>query len=177
MNPKRSGRTTWQPTAATVLQRDPRPAEINRVLHGRGQVLDTPGSVGHTHGVLETVLDTHPTSKPKHPKRSGHTTWQPTAATKAWRPTFALSADTPQCEALSQRHPEAGSSWPSWPKASRHRLRAGSWTGPPRGERAPRAGISSTVFGVRASGPHTPIINAPNAVASYLRSPCGHATV
>ena len=28
--------------------------------------------------------------------------------------------------------------------------RTGSWTGPPRGERAPRVGISSTVFGVRA---------------------------
>jgi len=28
-------------------------------------------------------------------------------------------------------------------------VRTGSWTGPPRGERAPRTGISSTVFGVR----------------------------
>jgi len=28
-------------------------------------------------------------------------------------------------------------------------VRTGSWTGPPRGERAPRVGISSTVFGVR----------------------------
>ena len=29
-------------------------------------------------------------------------------------------------------------------------LRTGSWTGPPRGKRAPRVGISSTVFGVRS---------------------------
>jgi len=29
-------------------------------------------------------------------------------------------------------------------------VRTGSWTGPPRGKRAPRIGISSTVFGVRA---------------------------
>ena len=29
-------------------------------------------------------------------------------------------------------------------------VRTGSWTGPPRGKRAPRVGISSTVFGVRA---------------------------
>ena len=28
-------------------------------------------------------------------------------------------------------------------------MRTGSWTGPPRGERAPRVGTSSTVFGVR----------------------------
>ena len=43
-------------------------------------------------------------------------------------------------------------------------MRAGSWMGPPRGKRAPRIGISSTVFGVRAypprrarpgPGPHT----------------------
>ena len=31
-------------------------------------------------------------------------------------------------------------------------MRTGSWTGPPRGERAPRVEISSTVFGVRACG-------------------------
>jgi len=29
-------------------------------------------------------------------------------------------------------------------------VRTGSWTGPPRGKRAPRVGISSPVFGVRA---------------------------
>ena len=29
-------------------------------------------------------------------------------------------------------------------------VRTGAWTGPPRGERAPRVGISPTVFGVRA---------------------------
>ena len=29
-------------------------------------------------------------------------------------------------------------------------VRTGSWTGPPRGKRAPRIEISSTVFGVRA---------------------------
>ena len=35
-------------------------------------------------------------------------------------------------------------------------MRTGSWTGPPRGKRAPRVGISSTVFGVRLGpGPHT----------------------
>ena len=28
-------------------------------------------------------------------------------------------------------------------------MRTGSWTGPPRGERAPKVGISPTVFGVR----------------------------
>ena len=28
-------------------------------------------------------------------------------------------------------------------------VRTGSWTGPPLGKRAPRVGISSTVFGVR----------------------------
>jgi len=32
-------------------------------------------------------------------------------------------------------------------------VRTGSWTGPPRGERAPRVGISSTVFGVRGETP------------------------
>ena len=34
-------------------------------------------------------------------------------------------------------------------------VRTGSWTGPPRGERAPRLGISSTVFGVRVIMPST----------------------
>ena len=33
--------------------------------------------------------------------------------------------------------------------ACRVYVRTGSWTGPPRGKRAPRIGISSTVFGVR----------------------------
>ena len=32
-------------------------------------------------------------------------------------------------------------------------VRTGSWTGPPRGERAPRVRISSTVFGVRTLNP------------------------
>ena len=31
-------------------------------------------------------------------------------------------------------------------------VRTGSWAGPPRGERAPRVGISSTVFGVPCGG-------------------------
>ena len=31
------------------------------------------------------------------------------------------------------------------------RVRTGSWTGPPEGERAPRVGIGSTVFGVLCS--------------------------
>ena len=33
---------------------------------------------------------------------------------------------------------------------SAHSVRTGSWTGPPRGKKAPRVGMSSTVFGVRA---------------------------
>jgi len=41
------------------------------------------------------------------------------------------------CLRVSPAHAKAG-------------VRTGSWTGPPRGNRAPRVEISSTVFGVRA---------------------------
>ena len=37
-------------------------------------------------------------------------------------------------------------------RAERRGVRTGSWTGPPRGEKVPRAGISSTVSGVRVGG-------------------------
>ena len=33
-------------------------------------------------------------------------------------------------------------------------VRTGSWTGPPRGKKAPRVGITSTVSGVRVTWPH-----------------------
>jgi len=32
-------------------------------------------------------------------------------------------------------------------------VKTGSWTGPPRENRAPKVGMSSTAFGVRAYGP------------------------
>jgi len=49
-------------------------------------------------------------------------------------------------------------------------VRTGSWKGPPRGKKAPRVGISSSVFGVREeSGGCTLSTQTPHACANRLR--------